>query len=497
MNSILVDQLLLEIIDPPGQRSTNISNLKLAHARHSLSRELFVSSKTTLYELHLIIQKLFGWKDMFPHHFSLSDDDFILLTKGNPDTYSDLCGIIFRPWETQSFDWCWHGLKDNPELSLCAVMTEGSFFNMKRRMSALAGVDTSRSPYPRNILHLKPESNCFIERLTLSEIFRPRPRQSSFYSQDNVDRWRKKLLVNAKLCIEQLLALREASPGVFYEEYDAMEELDGWKDSLEHLLRIRENPTAIEARFGMDYEEALRHHLEMIISCFEMGKDIIENYNPSLEPFFYELLYKYDRGQDWRVRIRCLNTFELSCAEPASKVAGNNAVVNMVAEPMTSQLAYNAQPSNRSSNISRPIALVSGNETCTLAGSEAPIVSKDTAPIVPGSEAPIVSRDTAPIVSGSEAPIVSGKKAPIWIDSKLRPVSSKIRESLDGMGDAFSPVCSRADGVMLIDDIGGISGFFDFLRTLNGKNQSASKKVREQAEIYGWNEKTDPTKIKL
>lgn len=464
MDTYSVFQLSLELIDRSSARLNDSSNLKLAHARHGFSRELFIPAKVSLYDLHLYTQKLFGWKDFCTHRFSLRDEDFLRITSGKVAEYNSLCGILFRPDEAQTFDWYWHDFKDDPNLVRCGVMTEGSFFNAKRLISRsdsnkMQTVYDRQGAHPQKKNKLSQDANCLIERLNLGEIFTPcRKDYLTYHSAVNVAQWKDELIKNADCCMNRLFDLRNKAPDDFYNQSDAFAELDSWKASYRKLQRIRENPAAVESRFGLDYENALLHHLQMFLVCFRQGENIAENYNPKVKPFFGELMYFYDKGENWQVRIRCLNQF---------KLAEGKEDIHFPAKSIKTQE-------------------LPGSDFHRLKASNLVAEGQN-----PACEYSLSKND----ISSSSA--LNASSPGTWQDCHGRNVPDKIRGFLDTVMNTLSPVCFRSDGVMLMDDIGGISGFFEFLRTLNGRDKTESRRVRELAEIYGWSEKTDPKTIIL
>lgn len=48
------------------------------------------------------------------------------------------------------------------------------------------------------------------------------------------------------------------------------------------------------------------------------------------------------------------------------------------------------------------------------------------------------------------------------------------------------PICIVADGVCLVDDVGGIHGFVDMLEDLHGKDVDVAEAVRAWAKEMGW-----------
>jgi len=71
--------------------------LRQAKAKEGIIREVLVHGETNLHALHYMIQKLFGWQNSHLHHYSLSDSDFDMVTdKQKMDRYFSLCGSLFR-----------------------------------------------------------------------------------------------------------------------------------------------------------------------------------------------------------------------------------------------------------------------------------------------------------------------------------------------------------------------------------------------------------------
>ncbi len=79
---------------------------KYGKVNESISRDIIVPANMTLHALHFAIQKAFGWQHCHLFQYSLSEEDFNLVTAGRFDTYADLCGILFR-FPDEQFDDFW------------------------------------------------------------------------------------------------------------------------------------------------------------------------------------------------------------------------------------------------------------------------------------------------------------------------------------------------------------------------------------------------------
>jgi hypothetical protein len=89
----------------------------------AVSRRLIVPSTYTLYELHIVLQKVFGWKNMHLHMFQADDNDSV--SYGNPEHFIELredilderlvtIGDLFDQWKEWNYvydfgdDWVHH-----------------------------------------------------------------------------------------------------------------------------------------------------------------------------------------------------------------------------------------------------------------------------------------------------------------------------------------------------------------------------------------------------
>ena len=48
------------------------------------------------------------------------------------------------------------------------------------------------------------------------------------------------------------------------------------------------------------------------------------------------------------------------------------------------------------------------------------------------------------------------------------------------------PVCIALDGMPVMDDVGGIHGYIDFLETIHGDDPQEKEESREWAKFMGW-----------
>ena len=70
--------------------------VKYGKAEKGLYRDVLVPENLSLYQLHYIIQKAFGWRNSHLHHFKLPEKVFKKLTGNMFTEWGKYCGVLFR-----------------------------------------------------------------------------------------------------------------------------------------------------------------------------------------------------------------------------------------------------------------------------------------------------------------------------------------------------------------------------------------------------------------
>ena len=65
-------------------------------------------------------------------------------------------------------------------------------------------------------------------------------------------------------------------------------------------------------------------------------------------------------------------------------------------------------------------------------------------------------------------------------------VEEELRAQLAVVDVKRMPVCTKVDGLNVMDDVGGISGLLDFYRIINGEDPDEKAEMREWARGLGW-----------
>ncbi len=314
--------------------------LTLAKAQDGISRDILVPADMNLHALHYAIQRLFGWRNSHLHNFSLSEAEFEQMTGDRIDKYAELCGALFR-FPTDDFtDMCWDD-DYNENIS------EKSWYRKKYRRPYRCGgicdtwmgncwnMDDYEDSYYQHTgkealegsirqRMFEEEPNCLIESLIVGELFLP-PSEK----RGSMSAWEKDIQDKSEAMQEEMRA---------YGISDALakmaaSELKSWRESRDQLDRIKwENPktyrSEVRKQTGKSYEEALEQHEMMINYWEEQCQELIFDWKIQLEPYFHELYYNYDYGDDWWVKITAVEELK----EPPADVDWDDNVVCVAAD---------------------------------------------------------------------------------------------------------------------------------------------------------------------
>lgn len=74
--------------------------------------------------------------------------------------------------------------------------------------------------------------------------------------------------------------------------------------------------------------------------------------------------------------------------------------------------------------------------------------------------------------------------------SRNEKVSEDLQNTLNEIQYLRKPLCVYADGLNVMDDVGGYGGYIDFLETIHGADRYAAKEMRDWARQMGWTGRT-------
>ena len=363
---------------------------RFARMKTGISRDIIVPADMTLHALHYAIQRLFGWENSHLRQFSFLPKDFNSLTNGLTSLWQNYCGVYFRfPMEDdqepywdddyegrQSFK-TW--LKQKYKGPYHGYSASDTFYYNQYQVQQLQDY-LDKNLNDKNVLTLEGlqsqlwlggDCNCLLERLRLSELFvptsvkTPKKKDWELFMQDSLERVRK----NINASDEQ-----EINKYTYY---------------------------IIAAQKKECKNRIMVYELEQMRKAME----------PELLPFVHEIIYQYDFGDGWCVKITCE---EGSYYNDSFDLAGNRYVT------------------------------VKANEADFLADREYYRSSDDLL------------------------------------------VSDELNELMRRAEWKQMPVCIDADGMNLVDDVGGVYGYVDFIKTLHGDDKEVAREMLEWAEGLGW-----------
>ncbi|NMA48990.1 MAG: plasmid pRiA4b ORF-3 family protein, partial [Tissierellia bacterium] len=213
----------------------------------SITRDILIPSDMPLHNLHYAIQKLFGWQNTHLRSFYLPEEIYSKLTGGTVKGWTDLVGVLFQPPSEAEHDVFWD---DDYE--------RGSFkVWLKKKYTG---------PYIYGGIMEEPEIakqdvERFLEQFNMIEV------RESF--MDYIDR--KEQDENAEMKIIKIAPIIDLT----LEEMNASLIIEGGTESLLERLEVNK-----------------------VIAA--QGEEVDSN---NLFPVTKELIYNYDFGDNWIVKI--------------------------------------------------------------------------------------------------------------------------------------------------------------------------------------------------
>lgn len=384
---------------------------RYAQLQKGFIREVLVPAGMSLCALHYMIQRLYGWQNSHIHRFCLPADTFDAVTEqGSIDAWERLCGVLFRfPNEedmgsydgydgTQSLKTWMRRRYSGIELPFSLGDT---YLENQKQVRDLEKMRQSRARMQQastldelyRVVDIGGDGRDLVERGRLYELLCPA------CEAVDIDQWlsdiqteiqsKQELLACNKRLKMDYLSLVRISPSLRDQRISQAD--------MKWLLRqgagLKELPLSpVEQFYSSRRGEAgsTEEACHRILSVFE----------PKLLPLTHSLLYHYDLGDGWCVKITCLEGYEL--------------------------------------------------------------------------------RDQR------EHPEEADPAEVFWALREGEEVTGDAAERLRNVVGKRAPVCVYADGLALLDDVGGIGGFAEMLKTLHGDDREEAASMREWANEQGW-----------
>lgn len=425
-----VFKLHLELVDYDGndfefEPEEELILAKYAKVFESISRDVYVPASMSLNAVNYMIQKLFGWQNGHLHEFGLDKETFNNVTCGGSlEQWKKLCGVLFRfPDEDFADKYCnddYDGTKSfkswlkskycGDELPFCVgdsypenLRLVSEFEKSVNNIKVSKKLETVDQIQKECIFN--GDCNSMLERLPLESIFFP-----AGYAVD-YDKWKtitESEINEKKAIIDEMSNIKDE----YFELLSDLSELRRRRITQSEFDRIIKRGFKFSQKPKTAAERAYIENSKAINVMETRCKEILSALEPYVTPFTNELLYRYDFGDGWCVKITCQKAYYI----------------------------------NDSWDFPNENGFV-----CP------PISDKETA----------ADWDFYDFATDEK---ISGNKSEV-----LKKVTSN-----------KAPICVRADGVNVLDDVGGIYGFIDMLETIHGNDFTTADEMREWAREQGW-----------
>lgn len=416
---------------------------KYGKAKDGISREIIVPYYYPLHALHYAIQKAFGWQNSHLHHFELPDNVFNKLTNDSFMKYCMLCGLLFRfPYSDA----------DMPDIYWDDDYSEGKSFKtwLKSKYSAPYRYDGTLEHYMFSQIVAKRFWN---ENQTVKI-------GPSFDEYLKGNKGAKEVKISAATC-EEMGRIFEGNLGEIVERsyinnvlcanpendsFRAFRECEEIADDLDkefpanmkelrELLSVGDELKAVKAKEARLSKRKNASVINLFCAINDAEKleekyhngmqDLLGRTNVEMPPLTNELIYKYDYGDGWEVKITC----------EAEYLAGI-----------------------KSGEV------IGFYEVSSVAGG--------------AGVAGVDSKDGKDSVGDESADKTTDK-------STITPMEKKLSDlTFEKVIVGGAPICVAADGLPVMDDVGGVPGYCDFLKCIKGGKDSKNDKSGEEGRLY-------------
>lgn len=414
--------------------------LKYAKAKEGIIREVLVPGEMTLHCMHYMLQKLFGWQNSHLHKYFLSSSDFEMVTDNKKvDDYMNLCGTLFRFPDSELDDQFWD---DDYEEGISIKSWLRSKYNYG--FLALAVEDS----YPRNREYVK----------------------------DFKAEYRKELKKNRNMTLTELRDI-----AFFESSYNVLIESLSLRDLFAKSYRAAKKLSGIQWRAMQ--KEFVQHKVDYYD---EFEKDDPEEYDAMLG-LLEELLELRKSEVSFQRGIHTGDYDEIKKQfgkKPEKIIEELNERIRMLERVLIPDIA-DGNP--------QPVPFADSIYYCYDFGDDWTVRITCTEAYFGDQDFDWCNPDATDRTTGKR----KTPKEPIrYTDSSGYDVPEEETERISQVYLGAKPVCVYADGLNVMDDVGGIHGFADFLETINGDDYQEVSESKEWAKWMGWTgRKTKPENI--
>lgn len=256
---------------------------KYGSMKASISRELLVPADITLHALHYAILRAFGWQNGHLHNFTLPEDVFGKLTEKRFDIWAGMAGVYFR-FPTEDYE----------DIYWDDDYREGESFKSWLRKKYTGPY--KYKGYGEHYLMNQMEVQGMISRW--EEIM---VHEFAFRSEKQPEPYKVKL---KEATIDQV---EHAFADVFcYELLERLPLADLLYVQNCEMVDVKKVREYLESRLKyVDVEDGIEEYQRRNFSSRKQEREFLEKYNMQVLPITDELIYRYDYGDGWKVKIRC------------------------------------------------------------------------------------------------------------------------------------------------------------------------------------------------
>ena len=409
--------------------------LRLAKAKDGIIREVLVHGEMNLHAMHYMILKLFGWWNSHLHRYFLTDSDFEVATDGQKlDYYLGMCGILFRFPGADFSDQFW----DEDYKGEYSINTW-----LKKKYTNVFHDFSVEDSYKRSQMNV--------------EDFKKKYKEKGTYQPEmTLEELDKKLRFDEPYnSVLESVRVRDLFKKGMGEEYDFAAGL--WRDYMNLLVK-------------MDPEEIADSNAELLegsITVKDMMQELLDLRKNALE---IEKAIRY--GQAAEVE----KFFKMS----AKKALDEQKKIIKETEQMLESVMAFKNPGMLPFIDELYYSYDFGDDWCVRITCEEAYTADSN-----------YDRSFERLYADDEEKL--NNRVPVdklqYKDTHGDIVDDTLREKLQKVYIEGIPVCVMMDGLSVMEDVGGIYGFRDFLMTINDKSPDMTEEVKEQkhwARMQGW-----------
>ena len=267
--------------------------------KHSVSRDILVPATMTLRALHYCIQRLFGWQNSHLHRFYLPDRVYEEMTGGSVAEFFELCGAYFRfsyPDDSDMEDVYWDNDYDDRKSfarwekeKYCGPYEYAG--QGDHRIFNEIEVEQFQKTYPD------------AKNMTLRE------------AQKRYGEWDWNWLLE-RLPVGSLLGSRGIRHSDFQPGVPEMKCPDGCarllNDEISHVKQLTDDLHRMKKETVSILQSG---KIDTCLSLLDVyGQAVtglaMDSLDPDVIPVTNEILYDYDYGDGWQVKITCTKLFQ-------------------------------------------------------------------------------------------------------------------------------------------------------------------------------------------